>query len=300
MDQKTYLKLIGPLPTKTSLNSTLLESVDCGSYVREKVEYSVEPNDRVKAYILIPKHIQSLAPAIFCHHQHNGEYDLGKSEVVGLVGDPNQSYAVELAQRGYVTLAPDAIAFEERNWSKDSGKAEYFALAERIVKGQTLLAKVLHDVAAGLDYLITRSEVDQNRLGFIGHSYGGRMAIWSPAFDKRIKVSVSNCGCVNYKNSIEHGAGIQMEFCVPDIMNHGDIEDIVKLIEPASLFIQATDDDVWSQGGQHIYDYAKTAFKKGELKFKLWHGKHMFSEEMREEAYAFLDKFLIFKSPDRI
>jgi hypothetical protein len=118
------------------------------------------------------------------------------------------------------------------------------------------------------------------------------MAIWSPAFDRRIKVSVSNCGCVNYKDSFSREAGIQMEFCVPNIMQHGDVEDVVKLVAPTPLYISATDDDKWSKGAQGIYDYAKNSFKQSELKLKIWKGKHVFTEEMREEAYAFLDKYL--------
>src|SRR5208283_3642995 len=138
----------------------------------------------------------------------------------------------------------------------------------------------------------TRPEVEKNKIGFIGHSYGGRMAIWSPVFDNRIKVSVSNCGCINYKDSLPNNVGIQMEFCIPGILQHGDIEDIVRLVEPCPLYISATDDDIWSYGAQKIYDYAKSAFSHGELKLKIWHGKHLFTKEMREEAYLFLDKYL--------
>lgn len=293
MDQKTLLQIIGPLPTKVDLKAKVIESKDCGSYIREKVEYSAEVGDRVSAYILIPKNLSGFTSAVYCYHQHAGNFALGKSEVVGIAGDPDQALAVELAERGYVTFAPDAIAFEERNWTADkSGRAEYFELATRLVQGYTLLAKVLYDVSVGLDYLESRPEVDKNKIGFIGHSYGGRMAIWSPAFDKRIKVSVSNCGCVNYKDSLSRDIGIQMEFCVPTIMQYGDIEDVVKLVAPTPLYISATDDDKWSKGAQKIYDYAKPAFIDGELKLKIWPGKHIFTREMREEAYLFLDKYL--------
>ncbi len=292
MKKETLLKLIGPFPNKTNLNLNVLESVDCEKYTREKTEYNVEPEERIKAYILIPKNINGKAPAIFCHHQHAENFELGKSEVVGLAGDPDQAYAKELAERGYITFAPDAIAFEERNWSEIPRKAEYFELATRLVRGYTLFAKALHDISVGLDYLENRPEVDKNKVGFIGHSYGGRMAIWAPALDKRIRVSVSNCGCVNYKNSLGREAGIQMEFCIPNIMNCGDIEDIVRMVEPTPLYISATDDDKWSRGAQEIYDYAKSAFIKSELKLKIWPGKHVFTKEMREEAYSFLDKYL--------
>lgn len=293
MDKKDLLQLIGPLPIKVNLNAKTVELVDCGSYIREKVEYSTENNDRIPAYILIPKNLKSSMPAIYCHHQHAGNFKLGKSEVVGLAGNSNQALAVELVERGYITFAPDAIAFEERNWTEDkSGRAEYFELATRIVRGYTLLAKVLHDMSVGLDYLSSRAEVDATKIGFIGHSYGGRMAIWSPAFDKRIKVSVSNCGCVNYKDSLSRYIGIQMEFCIPNIMRYGDIEDIVKLIAPIPFYISATNEDIWSKGAEKIYNYAKPSFVDTELKLKIWPGKHIFTREMREEAYLFLDTYL--------
>lgn len=293
MNKEQLLNLLGPLPKKVTLDAIVLKSVDCGSYTREKVEYSVEEAERITAYVLIPKNINGKVPAIFCHHQHAGNFALGKSEVVGLAGDPDQVYAAELAERGYITFAPDAIAFEERNWDEEkSGKAEYYELATRLVQSRTLLAKALHDISVGLDYLENKQEVATEKIGFIGHSYGGRMAIWAPAFDKRIKTSVSNCGCVNYKNSLSHEAGIQMEFCVPGIMQAGDVEDVVKMIEPASLLISATDDDKWSRGAQEIYDYATPSFTTGKLALKIWPGKHIFSKEMREEAYQFLDSEL--------
>jgi hypothetical protein len=55
-------------------------------------------------------------------------------------------HGAELAERGYVVIVPDAIAFEERNWSEIPGQAEYYELASRLVRGQTLLGKVLHGV----------------------------------------------------------------------------------------------------------------------------------------------------------
>lgn len=293
MNYESFLKILGPLPEKVNLNYKIIESIDCITYIRQKIEYNSEFNDKIYAYFLIPKNIKLPAPVIFCYHQHAGNFALGKSEVVGLSGDKDQYYAKELAERGYITFAPDAIGFEERNWTEDkSGKAIYYELVSRIINGKTLLSKVLHDISVGLDYLETRVEVDKNKIGFIGHSYGGRMAIWAPAFDKRIKVSVSNCGCVNYKDSLSKDIGIQMEFCIPNIINNFDIEDIVKIVSPTPLYISATNNDKYSKGADKIYDYSKHEFKNSELKVKIFEGDHIFSKEMREEAYNFLDKYL--------
>lgn len=279
MNREKLLNILGHFPKKEICSAITLETVDCGSYIREKIEYSVEMDDRVRAYILIPKKRISKTPAIFCYHQHNGNFRLGKSEVVGLAGDPDQAYASELAELGYITFAPDAIAFEERNWTENkSERAGYFEFSTRLVKGENLLAKVLHDVSMGIDYLQSRNEVDGEKIGFIGHSYGGRMAIWGPAFDKRIKVSVSNCGCVNFKDSLGKNIGIQLEFCIPGIMQLCDIEDIIKMIEPSSLLISATNDDKWSYGAEKIVNYASSAFKEGELHLKMWSGKDIFTK----------------------
>jgi dienelactone hydrolase len=280
------LKLLGPFPQRTELNATVLEQEDCGSYIREKVEYSSEEGDRVRAYICLPKDLPTPAPAIFCHHQHHGEFELGKSEVVGLAGDPDQAYAKELAERGFITFTPDAIAFEERR-----GGGEYFELASRLVQGETLMAKVIHDVMVGLDYLTTRSEIDPARIGFIGHSYGGRMALWMPAFDKRIKVSVSNCGCIDYRHSLTHDTGIQMEFCIPGFMEHHDLEDIIEHFDNCSLLISATTDDKWSRGYAGLYD-AIVATGQQDVELKVYPGEHVFTPEMRSYAYDFLAKHL--------
>src|SRR5690606_27253188 len=146
-------------------------------YVRELVEYAVEPGDRVRAFFLVPERTNGPAPLIFAHHQHNAEFAIGKSEVVGLGGSPDQAYAAELAQRGYAVIAPDAIAFEERNWSSPTGYAEYFELVSRLVQGRTLLAKTLSALSRALDYATGRPGAGPARLGSTGHSYAGPMRL---------------------------------------------------------------------------------------------------------------------------
>jgi dienelactone hydrolase len=201
--------LVGARPAPVPLDAERLDAVDRGSYVREKVRYAVGPDESVTAYVCVPKGLESPAPAVFCHHQHASRFDLGKSEVVGLAGDPDQAYAHELAERGFVTIAPDAIGFEERNWSRDGvSNVTWWELATRLVQGRTLLAVCLRDVSVGLDYLTSRADVDPGRIGFIGHSYGGRMALWTPAFDHRITASVSHCGCIPYRYSYAPDTGV--------------------------------------------------------------------------------------------
>jgi len=152
--------------------------------------------------------------------------------------------------------------------------------------GNRLLGKVLHDMSAGIDVLQGMAEVDAGRIGFIGHSYGGRLALFAPVFDRRIKVSVCNCGSTNYRDM----PGIQFDFVLPGILRHGDIEDIVRLIEPASVLILGGDQDKWSKGIEAMVDYAQSAFRRGVLDSGVYSGGHQFTFEMHERAYGFLGK----------
>ena len=289
LTRDALIGMLGPLPHSVDHATTVLEEADCGSYVRQTIEYGVEPDERIKAFLCLPHSVGRPSAGVYCFHQHGGNRLLGKSEVVGLAGDPDQAYAAELAERGFITLAPDAICFEDRCLDKEFPEYSHLhQLHMRLIYGQTLLGKVLHDVSAGIDVLQAVAEVDASRIGFIGHSYGGRMALFAPVFDRRIKASVCSCGSTNYRDM----DGIQFDFVLPGILRHGDIEDIVRLIEPTSILILGGDQDKWSTGIESLVEYVRSAFRQGVLDFEVFPGGHRFSQNMRERAYAFLAKHL--------
>ena len=83
-----------------------------------------------------------------------------------------------------------------------------------------------------------------------------------------------------------------MEFCVPGILEVGDVEDVLRLAAPRAVLIQAATSDKWSRGAQDMFDSAQAAFPDDQLELRLWPGDHTFSKEMRETAYAFLNRHL--------
>ncbi|MFI5212344.1 MAG: dienelactone hydrolase family protein [Candidatus Saccharimonadales bacterium] len=290
MNRHEFISLVGVMPAKPDdYHIETLEMVDCGTYNRHKLAYDVEIGERITAYVCIPKYIEGKVPGIFCHHQHNGEFHLGKSEVVGLVGNPEQAYAAELAERGYVTFASDALAFEDRNWHDEPFLAEAYEGTARISSGTTFMAKLLHDISIGIDILSGISEVDGNQIGFIGHSYGGKMAFWAAAYDRRIRAAVANCGSTSLRRSLEKDAGILPELTIPGFLQHGDVVDVAKLAD-AAILISGTTDDVWSEDGQELYDGLMQDSKDAEL--RLYDDVHCFREDMRKYAYDFLNRKL--------
>ena len=87
-------------------------------------------------------------------------------------------------------------------------------------------------------------------------------------------------------------ADIQFDFVVPEILNYGDIEDVVRLVEPAHLLILGGEEDKWSLGTQAMIDFARSAFKRGTLEGQVYAGGHQFTPQMRRRAYAFLTQHL--------
>ena len=108
---------------------------------------------------------------------------LGKGVVAGLGPQRHRSYGVELAQRGYVVIAPDYPSFG------DLAKFDFHAARH---PSGTLQAVVNH--MRCIDYLCTRGDVVSHRIAAIGHSLGGHNAIFLGVFDPRVAIIVSSCG----------------------------------------------------------------------------------------------------------
>ena len=113
----------------------------------------------------------------------HGTGDLGKKLVDGFSTLPNRAYAKELAQRGYVVIAPDYPSMGDL--------INYDFKTDRYESGTM---KGIFDHMRCVDLLQSRKEVDPKRIGVIGHSLGGHNAMFLGAFDTRLKVIVSSSG----------------------------------------------------------------------------------------------------------
>jgi dienelactone hydrolase len=294
MNKEAILDFLGLMPENCPPEVEVIEELGCEGYQRLKISFWVEPSDRCYAYLLLPHHEGERLPAVYCHHQHTIQR-IGKEEVVGLQGDSDLAYARELAERGFITFAPDAFTFGERKDEDDPVGYAYWELATRLVQGKTLLSKLLHDVSVGLDILQSRPEVDSDRMGFIGHSYGGRMAIWATAMDDRIKAAVCNCGCISYSESYTRDTGVQMEFVAQGIAQKFDMLNLIPMIAPRSLLILATEKDKWCRGVKDVFSATRSHFSEGKLRLAMYPGDHQFTDEMRNRAYLFLDEELNYR-----
>jgi dienelactone hydrolase len=182
--------VMGRLPgpeKKCPLDLRTEEEVDCGRYFRRLITYASEPGSRVPAYLLIPKDVlreTKRTPAVLC--LHGTDNVVGHGIVVGLGTREKPGTAGELADRGYVVLAPNYPLL-----------AKYQPDLKKLGWASGTL-KAVWDNMRGLDLLASLPFVDAKAFGTIGHSLGGHNSVYTGVFDGRLKVIVSSCGLDSY------------------------------------------------------------------------------------------------------
>jgi len=248
------ITLLGEMPQKVPLNPEIIESKDMGTYVREKIVIDSDTYDSVSCYLLIPKVLQNESkplPAILAAHGHGR----GKVDVCGIVKNKkeyktnivplNYNYAVQFVNKGYVVIAPDWRGFGERTspqtWTRigrDPCDINYMAYG---YFGYQQLTLDIWDGMCCIDYLQTRKEVDPNRIGCAGLSFGGTMTTYLTIMDERIKVACI-CGYLSTLRGDAFSTRANANFCgsqyMQGLLTIGDIPDVVGLIAPRPLIIE--------------------------------------------------------------
>lgn len=247
--RRNLVKDLGPTPEPLPLEVEVLEHTQLDGYTREKIIFNPDPFSSIPAYILTPDgaDAENPAPAVLCAHGHG----IGKDGAVGVVDDYQKQYAVELTKRGFVTLAPDWRCFGERKdrdaWvrrpSRDGCNVAYLAFG---YFGYQLLRLNISDGQRCLDYLQSRPEVDSNRLGCMGCSFGGTMTTYISALDHRVKAAVIVCYLSTITDALNdrgrgNTCGSQFMF---GLRKAGDIADVAGLIAPRACMAQIGSDDM--------------------------------------------------------
>jgi dienelactone hydrolase len=291
-------QVMGPLPKadqRVPLEMRTEEEVRVGDLVRRKITYQTSPGHRIAAYLFLPPLPEGRqAPAMLCLHP-TGE--LGKGIVSGLGGKANRQYALELAQRGYVTLAPDYPTFGDYAWElkPDGG-------------WQSGTMRAIWDNIRSVDLLQSLPEVDGERIGAIGHSLGGHNAIFTAVFEPRIKAVVSSCGFTRFHKYYEGKlAGWTSPRYMPRIATvYGndpdrvpfDFPELLAALAPRAFFTNSPlrDANFEVSGVRDCMAAAKPVFAlhgvPGNLVAIYPDVEHDFPDDAREQAYAFLDRQL--------
>jgi pimeloyl-ACP methyl ester carboxylesterase len=222
-----------------------------------------------------------------------------------------QAICQRLVQRGYVVISWDPIGQGERSqfWDAKKRKSRYNLIcAEHAVLGNlaylagTNLARwEIWDGIRALDYLLTRPEVDPERINITGTSGGGFQAANIAALDPRIKVAAPSCYItalpMRVYNRIFKDPDSDPEQDLYGMISNGvDHPGLLLMMYPRPVFVAAAVLDFFPIEGTHktvreVSDlYAKFGHSDRISMREGYHG-HQYSIENQEAAFAFLDHF---------
>ncbi len=300
-----FQEITGPLPGRAkrcALDVRVEERTDCGTYERRLITYQSDPGSRVPAYLLIPKaalNSRKKFPAILCLHPTDMQY--GHRVTVEKLRDNYRAYARDLAERGFVVLAPAYPVMA--NYQPDIKALGY----------ESGTMKAIWDNIRGMDLLDSLPYVNHRKYGAIGHSLGGHNAIYTAVFDARIKVVVSSCGFdsfLDYYGGKPDNWQPQRGWCQTRYMlklaeYRGrlaeipfDFHELLGALAPRPVFINAPlgDSNFQWRSVDEIVEAASAVYRLHGVpqNLRVVHPDfgHDFPDDVREEAYRFLESTL--------
>ena len=230
-------------------------------------------------------------PGVVAVHQHNGEFHLGKSEPAGLAGDPAMAYGAAMARLGVAVVVPDLLGFEDRRGTGRLGDREY-ELSEAfhlLAVGTTLQAQHVRDVALAVSFLGTQADVT-DRIGVIGHSLGGQVALFATACDPRIGAAVLSCGVGTVESFHRESVLHNPAWYVPGIIPAGDVPAVAAVAAGQTFWVSAgSADPLFPLDG---VEAVVAGFPAGAAELHVFDGGHAFPPEVAGPATTWLARSL--------
>ena len=321
-------------PEATPFRAEVVDRVERDTHIREKILFNTSQHFRIPAYVLIPRKLNGRAPAIVDLHSHGGMFLFGKEKVIDLGRNhaamtdyhrrnyDGRPTATELVRRGYVVISIDAFMFGERRlmmdadlkhgWDRSRYSLDNVRLLNQQCRGkETTLVKsltwagltwpgiVFWDDIRTVDYLVTRPEVDRERIGCIGISMGGYRSCLLAALDERIQAACVTGFMSTFRPMIQaHVDTHSWVHYVPGLQKYLDLPDVATLHAPKPLLVQQCQQDrLFPLAGmrdslERIADGYAKAGAKDRFTGRFYDEPHTFTRRMQDDAIDWFDKHL--------
>ncbi|MES0341903.1 MAG: acetylxylan esterase, partial [Candidatus Humimicrobiaceae bacterium] len=281
------------LPERTSTKARTVGKIKKDSYLIEKIIFESFENIFVPAHLYIPQKERSPAPAILHVPGHWMENSKMEPDI--------QKCCIGLTELGFVVLVIDPFEQGERriDW-KTHGHLQ------TLLVGITQMGMMVYENLKAIDYLQSRDEIDNERIGMMGASGGGGNTIYTTPFDQRIKAAIPVCAAVTYPGLIEGHKGYNwdgaVDLCnqVPRVINTLSFSNLLALNAPRPTMIISAEEDINFPllTANEVFQKTKPFFDiYGPDLFKqtIVTGGHGLSQEARESVYGFFYKHLMNK-----
>ncbi|MCK0146701.1 acetylxylan esterase [Arenibacter sp. F26102] len=293
------LEAAGPFPEKTPLNVQITDVLNKDGFRIEKIIYESVPNNFITGALYVPDGVKKNAPTIFYACGHSRE---------GFRVEIYQHIIINLVKKGFVVFTIDPMGQGERYeyWDEQLNQSilpipdheHSYAGAQCLISGYSTACYFIWDVIRGIDYLLTRKEVDPNRLGMTGRSGGGNLTAYIGALDDRVLATAPECYITSYEYLYRSRGPQCAEQNLYQMVGKGlDHADFIQARAPKPTFIISTTRDFFSiQGTRETFQEVKTTYaalgKPQNLSMIEDDAIHQSTKKNREAMYAFFQKEL--------
>lgn len=245
------------------------------------ISYASPKGGRVTAYLVVPSGKKKKFAGVIFMHQRPGSRKIFLDE------------ALQFAKAGAVSLLIDAPFSRTGESKRDFDPTITKPEVDRDIYIQTVV-----DLRRGVDLLLSRSDVDRKRIGFIGHSYGAHTGANLAGVEKRIKTFVIMAGApslteflrtstipaiVETRNTLTKK---QQENYFSTLASVDPIN-YIGYVAPSALFLQFGKKDTYPTEEQATL-YAKVASNPKLVKF--YDAGHELNDEARRDRAEWLQK----------
>lgn len=293
------LDLVGPFPEKTPLNARTLGVVKKDGFRLEKIVYESQPGLFVTAIVYVPDPLSAKAPAIVYCSGH----------IPASFRTPAYQHVIlNLVKRGFIVLAFDPVNQGERLqfYNPETGQSEIapsglghsHAGAPTFVLGSSLARLMIWDGIRGIDYLISREDVDPTRLGITGRSGGGTQTAYIAAIDERLAAAAPECYITSFELMLKSRGPQDAEQNFYNAIARGyDQADLLIARAPQPTLILATTRDIFSiEGTRATFAEVQRACEafgdKTAIAMNVDDADHESTLKNREAMYAFFQRHL--------
>jgi cephalosporin-C deacetylase-like acetyl esterase len=299
------LAINGPFPAKTPLHARVTGKIDCDGYTIEKVIYESHPGHHVTANLYLPEQTDPPVPGVLvpCGHSR-----LGKAY------PSYQKICISLAKNGMAALIYDPIGqAERRQILNDQGRPAVGPAIEHHAAGVAgnlvglgAANHMMHSGMRGIDYLLSRPEVDGQKIGCTGNSGGGTLSAYLVAFDDRILAAAPSCWLTTQEKMFETIGPQDAEQSFPNQTAMGiEHADFLTLAAPRRvLMCLATYDEFDIEGSKETFAEAQRLYELlgvgQNVEYFEYPDKHGFSLPRRQAAMRFLRRHLLGKDDNLV
>jgi hypothetical protein len=290
---------LSPEPARTDLQATTVGTLERDGILVERIHFQAIPGLYVAANLYRPLVVDKPLPTILyvCGHSVQVENRPDGSKISYGNKTGYQKHGSWFARHGYVCLTIDTVQWGEflgSHWGTyRDGRWDWVSM------GYTPAGVETWSGIRALDYLVTRPEVDADRIGLTGRSGGGAYSWFVAALDERVKAVVPVAGITDLEDHVVNNCVSGHCDCMYFINYHGwDYPQLTGLIAPRPLLFANSDNDtIFPLSGvlrtfaqtQHVYDLYGQHHSLGLL---ITPGPHQDTPELQVGAFRWFERHL--------